>query len=222
MIDILAELENFIKEFNLNNDDFDIDSIRIEFSKQHKISKLKELGKWTKLQKSSNILHKLKKRLNDDEVTSAHQLEKYNIYYYNQKELQYRKAYMVIFGLKQYDKAPPPREIIKDILQILKSVSNIDVCIDLAYKPNMKALYENFDVKQYIHKNGVATETFYINDPNIIMLEKIVIYNKGFKNELNRTLYRIEALITIPNIKYLSLPLFEFKQIVDLARVTDE
>ena len=36
-MDILAELENFIKEFNQNNDeDFHIDTIRIEFDKVFK------------------------------------------------------------------------------------------------------------------------------------------------------------------------------------------
>ena len=45
MIDILQELENFINEFNQdNNEDFNIDSIRVEFSKQYKLHKLKELG----------------------------------------------------------------------------------------------------------------------------------------------------------------------------------
>jgi len=37
-MNILQELEDFIQEFNtLNDEDFSIDSIRVEFSKQHKL-----------------------------------------------------------------------------------------------------------------------------------------------------------------------------------------
>ena len=50
------------------------------------------------------------------------------------------------------------------------------------------------------------------------MIEKIVIYNKAMKNKLDGVLWRIEALISIPNIKYLALPLYELKQITDLAK----
>ena len=40
----LQELENFIDEFNTNNDeDFAIDTIRIDFSKQHKKENLEQL-----------------------------------------------------------------------------------------------------------------------------------------------------------------------------------
>lgn len=38
-----------------------IDSIRIEFQKQYKKERLDCLGNWNKLQKNSNILHKLKR-----------------------------------------------------------------------------------------------------------------------------------------------------------------
>ena len=59
---------------NLNNDeDFAIDSIRIDFSKQHKKENLEQLGNWKKINKNDKkIMNKLKKRLTDDEVTSAY------------------------------------------------------------------------------------------------------------------------------------------------------
>jgi predicted ribosome quality control (RQC) complex YloA/Tae2 family protein len=58
---ILENLENYIKEFNhLNDIKLDIDTIRINFNKQYKKEKLNTLGKWNKLKKNSNILHKLK------------------------------------------------------------------------------------------------------------------------------------------------------------------
>ncbi len=219
----LQELENFINEFNINNnEDFAIDSIRIDFSKQHKKENLEQLGNWKKINKNDKkIMNKLKKRLTLEEVTSAYQLENYNIYYYNSNKdkPKYRIATMVIFGLKQYHKAPPPQNIVTKILSILKNITNIDLCLDIKQKPNLELLKKHFELKRYFDKKIKAyTDTYYINDTNILMIDKITIYNKAIKNNLEGILYRIEATISIPNIRVLSLPLNEFKQITDLAK----
>ena len=219
----LQELENFINEFNLNNDeDFAIDTIRIDFSKQHKKENLEQLGKWKKINKNDKkIMAKLKRRLTADEVTSAYQLENYNIYYYNSNKdkPKYRIATMVIFGMKQYHKTPPPQNIVTKILSILKNITNIDLCFDMKQKPNLELLKKHFELKRYFDKKIKAyTDTYYINDTNILMIDKITIYNKAMKNNLKGILYRIEATISIPNIRVLSLPLNEFKQITDLAK----
>lgn len=219
----LQELENFINEFNLNNDeDFAIDTIRIDFSKQHKKENLEQLGSWKKINKNDKkIMAKLKRRLTADEVTSAYQLENYNIYYYNSNKdkPKYRIATMVIFGLKQYHKAPPPQNIVTKILSILKDITNIDLCFDMKQKPNLELLKKHFELKRYFDKTIKAyTDTYYINDTNILMIDKITIYNKAIKNKLEAILYRIEATILIPNIRVLALPLQEFKQITDLAK----
>ena len=219
----LQELENFINEFNINNnEDFVIDSIRIDFSKQHKKENLEQLGNWKKINKNDKkIMNKLKKRLTDDEVTSAYQLENLNIYYYNSNKdkPKYRIATMVIFGLKQYHKAPPPQNIVTKIISILKNITNIDLCLDIKQKPNIELLKKHFELKRYFDKKIKAyTDTYYINDTNILMIDKITIYNKAIKNNLEGILYRIEATISIPNIRVLSLPLNEFKQITDLAK----
>mgnify|MGYP003391550805 FL=1 len=219
----LQELENFINEFNINNkEDFAIDSIRIDFSKQHKKENLEQLGNWKKINKNDKrIMNKLKRRLAVDEVTSAYQLENHNIYYYNSNKdkPKYRVATMVIFGLKQYHKAPPPQNIVTKILSILKNITNIDLCFDIKQKPNIELLKKHFELKRYFDKKIKAyTDTYYINDTNILMIDKITIYNKAMKNNLKGILYRIEATISIPNIRVLSLPLNEFKQITDLAK----
>ncbi|MCT7545063.1 hypothetical protein N5T80_01890 [Aliarcobacter cryaerophilus] len=219
----LQELENFINEFNLNNDeDFSIDTIRIDFSKQHKKENLEQLGRWKKINKNDKkIMDKLKRRLTADEVTSAYQLENHNIYYYNSNKdkPKYRIATMVIFGMKQYHKAPPPQNIVTKILSILKNITNIDLCFDMKQKPNIELLKNHFDLKRYFDKEIKAyTDTYYINETNILMIDKITIYNKAIKNNLEGILYRIEATISIPNIKVLALPLYEFKQITDLAK----
>ncbi|MFA6788185.1 MAG: hypothetical protein WC149_04340 [Arcobacteraceae bacterium] len=219
----LTELQNFINDFNQNSDeDFEIDSIRIDFSKQHKKEKLEELGAWKKINKNDKkIMDKLKKRLEADEVTSALQLGKYNIYYYNSNKdkPKYRLATMVIFGLKQYHKEPPPHQIVTKIISILKNITNIDLCLDMKQKPNLETLSNRFDLKRYFDtKIKAYTDTYYINDTNIPMIDKVTIYNKAFKNSLDGILWRIEATISIPNIKYLALPLHEFKQITDIAK----
>ena len=221
-MNILQELEEFINEFNNSNDEyFNIDSIRIEFSKQYKLSQLQELGNWTKLKKNSPLLPKLKTRLLEDEVTSAYRYGKENIYYYNSNKdkPKYRKAVLVIFGMKQYHKDPSPRELISNILQIMKDVSSVDICIDLPYKPKTETLKQNFTITPYITNNGVATGTVYINDTGIPMLDKIIFYNKSVKNGLQGILWRIEATISIPSFRALALPLYEFKQIIDIVRI---
>ncbi|HFU75265.1 MAG TPA: hypothetical protein ENK66_03365 [Arcobacter sp.] len=219
-MEILEELEEFISEFNNDNSvDFSIDSIRVEFSKQHKKKELDKLGKWKKLQKNSNILFKLKKRLVHDEITTAYQLEKHNIYYYNMQDApKYRKAIMVIFGLKQYHEEPPPRTLVSKILAILKDVTNLDICLDVPYQPNLEKFKKRYILDQYITPKGVKTQTHYINNPHIMGIEKVTIYNKGFKNSLNRILWRFEAKMLVHNIKALQLPLYEFKELIEKGR----
>jgi len=215
-MNILKELEDFIQDFNtLNDEDFNIDSIRVEFSKQYKLEELKKVGEWTKLKKNSPLQSKLKKRLLFDEVTSAYRYGDENIYYYNSNKdkPKYRKAVLVIFAMKQYHKDPPPRGVISNILQIMKDVSSVDICIDLPYKPNIEAVKRHFATTSY-------KASLYINDTGTPMLDKIIFYDKAFKNGLQGTLWRIEAKISIHNFRALALPLYEFKQIVNLAKVS--
>ncbi|NOR56503.1 MAG: hypothetical protein GQ531_09870 [Sulfurovum sp.] len=220
-MNILQEVEEFINEFNhSNNEYFSIDSIRVEFQKQHKLEELKRLGKWCKIEKNSPLLSKLRKRLLKNEITSVWRLEKENIYYYNMQDApKYRKATLVIFGMKQYHKPTPQRELISKVLQVMKDVSSVDICLDLPYKPNLEALKRHFTLTPYITNNGVITDTRYINDTGVLMLDTIIFYDKAQKNSLKGILWRIEAKINIPNFRALMLPLYEFKQITNIARI---
>lgn len=210
---LLQKLEDFIDDFNISKDiNLAIDTIRVDFSKQHKKEHLDKLGKWQKVTPNSNISSKLKKRLSDDEVTSAYQLERYNIYYFNKQDKPlYRKSTLVIFGLRQYDKEPPPRELIIKLLKIMKTVTSIDVCFDFPYLPNLENLKRYFILTPY-------RDSRYCNNPNIMMIEKFIIYNKALKNNLKQTLYRIEFKVLIPNIKHLALPLDDIKDIIRLLK----
>ncbi|MDD4329023.1 MAG: hypothetical protein PHD79_03650 [Aliarcobacter sp.] len=217
-MNILSNLEIEIKEFNLeNNMTFSIDTIRTKFSKEYKLEPLKKLGNWHKLKKNSYIIQKLKRRYVDKEITSVYQLENYNIYYYNSNEdkPKYKKATMVIFGMKQYHKEPPPYNLIDKIISILKNITNVDICFDMNKKPNIENISSYYNVKQYI-KNGLFYKTYYINETFNNMIERITIYDKAYKNKLDFPLWRIEAKVIIPNIKVLALPLHEFRNFVNM------
>jgi len=215
MKELLQEIENYLNDFNITNGlDLAIDTIRIEFSKQHKKEALDSLGKWKKITPSSNISAKLKQRLKDDEITSAYQFERENIYYFNSSTPpKYRHAVMVIFGMKQYTSSAPNNHTVKSILSILKDVSEIDVCYDTPTPPNLEELSKRFNLTPY-------KDSRYINTPNIQMIEKVIIYNKAIKNGLNAPLWRIEFTVTIPNVQHIALPLHDIKEIIDLTRGT--
>jgi len=220
-MNILQELKDIINEFYQDNKEgFAIDTLRTEFQKQYKKERLDEIGIWKKIRvNDKRIMSKLKKRLTADEVTSAYQLQGQNIYYFNSSTPpKYRKATMVIFGMKQYHKEAPKLELITKILTVLNNVSNIDVCFDMKQRPNIEALTKHFQLKQFITPTGIHTDTYYINNPQIAMIEKITIYNKATKNSLKGILHRIEAKILIPNIKTLAIPLHDLKEIIDIAR----
>lgn len=231
MIDVLKELEDFINEFNHNKDeDFDIDSIRIEFNKSSsRLAELNELGTWSKVNKNDKqIMKHITSGYRDIKVTSVRKLDKLNIYYYNLPDPpKYRKSVMVIFGLKQYHKDPPPRDIINSIISIMKNISNIDVCKDVNFKPNLKELRSKFTLKRFIiPKSKILTNTYYINDTKDItkLFNKVVIYDKAEKNNLTGTLWRMEANISISNMKdkesALWLALNYFKdEVTNIARV---
>ena len=124
--------------------------------------------------------------------------------------------------MKQPHKPPPKKELVYKIFKILKDVSSIDICIDLPYKPNIEAIKSRFTLTPFITKDGIATDTHYINNTEIPMLDKVVIYNKAYKNQLKAILWRIEATISVPNCKALALPLHEFKEIIDIATVKEK
>jgi len=212
MCDILQGIQTFIKEFNdQNKSSFSIDSIRIDFSKQHKLEELHKIGQWEKLGKNSNILHKLKKRLHGEELTSVHRLKGMDVYYYNlQDPPKYRHARMVIFGLSQYHKALTPNSIVKHVLQVLKAVTNIDVCIDFDRPPQLSNIEQSFIVDHY-------KSSTYVNMPLIPMVERIIFYDKALKNNLATPLWRMEATVTIPNWKELAIPLHELREVVMIA-----
>ena len=215
-LNLLSRITLFIEDFNNKNGvDFQIDTIRINFFKQYNLDKLNELGSWHKIEKNNPIMSKLKKRLFLEAITSAYQLENYPIYYYNiQDKPKYRKAQLVIYGLSQYHKAPPPYSLVENLTKTLRNITNIDLCYDFENKPNIDNLSE-YKIEQYIDKETMLpTNTYYINDTGIPMIERVCIYDKSLKNKLSFNVNRFEATISIPNIKYLNLPLYELNKIL--------
>lgn len=215
---ILSKLEDYLKEFEF---DFKIDTLRIDFIKTSKKDKLDSIGNWNKIKPTHSLFLKLKRRYETEELTTVYQLEGYNIYYFNSKKKDYKFATLVMFGLFQYHKAPPPAEIINSILSIMQSsvkrgrnLLNIDICYDIKAIPNIEALKKFYYLTDY-KKQG---STFYVNDTKILSMDRVCIYNKALKNKLDGTLWRIEATISIPNYNYLTLPINEFIEIISLAK----
>ena len=214
---ILSKLKSYLNEFSF---DFEIDTIRIDFLSSKK-SKLHSIGRWNKIKPNHQLFLKLQRRYEAKEITTVHQLENYNIYYFNSKKKNYNFATLVMFGLYQYHKAPPPAEIVKSILSIMQSsvkrgrnLLNIDICYDMKSIPDIAALKQFYYLTDY-KKQG---STFYINSTNILSMDRICIYNKSLKNKLDGTLWRIEATISIPNFNCLALPINSFIDIINLAK----
>ena len=216
-MNILSKLEDYLKEFEF---DFKIDTLRIDFIKSSKKDKLNSIGSWNKIKPTHQLFLKLQRRYEAKEITTVHQLEGYNIYYFNSKKKDYKFATLVMFGLFQYHKAPPPAEIINSILSIMQSsvkrgrnLLNIDICYDIKAIPNIEALKKFYYLTDY-KKQG---NSFYINDTKILSMDRVCIYNKALKNKLDGILWRIEATISIPNYNYLSLPINELIEIIKIA-----
>jgi hypothetical protein len=216
-MNILSNLTSYLDEFNKQHGtDLHIDTIRVLFSKQYKKTRLDKLGKWVKMNSQDRtILPRLRKMFKQDEVTSVYRLEDYSIYYYNSNidKPKYRKAVMVIFGLKQYHKAPPPNHLVNEIVSILKDISQVDICLDMNKEPLYNELRKhfNFNLERYLN-------SYYINSTGILMLDRIIIYDKAYKNDLPYPLWRIEATISIPNAKVLAPPLYEFLKIINISK----
>ena len=217
---IFSELKSYLQEFNF---DFEIDTIRIDFLKSSKKSKLDSIGRWNKVKPTHQLFLKLKRRYESEELTTVYQLQGYNIYYFNSRKRDYKTATLVMFGLYQPHKAPPPAEMVNSILSIMqsslkrgKNLLNIDICYDMKSIPDIAALKQFYYLTDY-RKQG---NTFYLNDTNILSMDRICIYNKALKNKLDGTLWRIEATISIQNFNCLSLPINEFIEIINLANGT--
>ena len=215
---IFSELKSYLQDFDFN---FEIDTLRIDFIKTSKKSKLDSIGRWNKIRPNHQLFLKLQRRYELKEITTVHQLENYNIYYFNSKKKDYKLSTLVLFGLYQHHKAPPPVEIVNSILSIMQSsvkrgrnLLNIDICYDMKSIPDIAALKQFYYLTDY-KKQG---STFYINSTNILSMDRICIYNKALKNSLDGILYRIEATISIPNFNCLALPINEFIEIINLAK----
>lgn len=215
-MNILEQLETSINSKILN---FYIDTIRIEFSLQYKLKHLENLGNWHKLKKGDFKYNQIKKRLSKKELATVYQFENQNIYYYKKREKHYQKAIMVIFGMKQYHKDPPPRELISQIVDILTYKVDfkryrdfeIDLCFDTDQEPNFENIAKYFMIDTISSDRGF---TCYINRPNLLMIRSLCIYDKSGKNSLATPLWRYEATIHIPNPKELNLPIDDFIDII--------
>jgi len=220
---LLADIYNVVNEFNERYSfEFDIDTIRLSFNRTYLREKLNKVGQWHKLAESNRMLINARKREKNPKLTYVYQLGKYNIHRYHfQDRKKYQKAKLVIFGLKQYYKnmnvKKNPQNMIDQVVSVVansvksnKNTIEIDICWDMPYQPKIKRLEKNYLLKQYIDKSGRTTDTYYINSPDLLGINRVVIYDKTSKDDLKKTLHRIEATFTVYNPRDIYLPLDDF------------
>jgi hypothetical protein len=108
-----------------------------------------------------------------------------------------QKALFEVYGLRQYNKTPPPKELIAELLSVINNVSSLDLCFDKDSPFNL----DPFCDEVYYH-----SDTTYLNNNEV--LSRVYFYDKAKKNNLNLSIYRAEAVATIaPKNKGNPLPL---------------
>lgn len=58
---------------------------------------------------------------------------------------------------------------------------NIDIWLDLSYKPNIETLAKYFTFTPYITSDGVVRDTSYINDTGVPMINRLLSITKASK-----------------------------------------
>ena len=209
-VSILAEIENII---NTAESKIYIDTIRATFFKKaiiqkthKKIELLKSIArkygkKWQKLDKQTAKAIKIERRyeFRDYEIVNIYMLSNLPIFYATLKSSgnEPQKALFEIYGLRQYNKTPPPKELIAELLSVINNVSSLDLCFDRDSPFNLEAFCDeiiSFKNTKYLKNNDV--------------LNRVYFYDKAKKNNLNLPIYRAEAVVSInPKSKDNPLPL---------------
>ena len=209
-VDILAEVESII---NPAESKIYIDTIRATFYKKaitqkthKKIDLLKSVAqkygkKWQKLDKQTAKTVKIERRyeFRDYEIVNIYVLSDLPIFYATLKSSgnEPQKALFEVYGLRQYNKTPPPKELIAELLGVINNVSSLDLCFDKDSPFNLEA----FKDEVYYH-----SDTAYLNNNEV--LSRVYFYDKAKKNNLNLPIYRAEAVVSInPKSKDNPLPL---------------
>ena len=199
-VDILAELASII---NTAESKIYIDTIRATFYKKaitqkthKKIDLLNSIArkygkKWQKLDKQTAKAVKIERRyeFRDYEIVNIYALSDLPIFYATLKSSgnEPQKALFEVYGLRQYNKTPPPKELIAELLGVINNVSSLDLCFDKDSPFNLDPFCDeviSFENTKYLKNNDVL------------------------KNNLNLPIYRAEAVVSInPKSKDNPLPL---------------
>jgi len=209
-MDILAELTSII---NTAESKIYIDTIRATFYKkgitQKTYTKMELLNsiarkygkKWIKLDKQTAKAVKIERRheFKGYEIVNIYVLSDLPIFYATLKSSgnEPQKALFEVYGLRQYNKTPPPKELIAELLGVINNVSSLDLCFDKDSPFNLEAFCDeviSFENTKYLKNNDVLTRVYF--------------YDKAKKNNLNLPIYRAEVVVSInPKSKDNPLPL---------------
>ncbi|MGG7048925.1 MULTISPECIES: aspartate carbamoyltransferase [unclassified Campylobacter] len=186
-----------------------IDTIRATFYKntithktKTKLSVLNKIAKkhgkrWQKLDKESKKALKISNRheFKNLEIINIYALSDSSIFYATTKadNNDKQKAMIEFYGLSQYDKEPPPKGLINELLQAVNNITSVDLCFDSQTPFNINAIKELYSVTEY----GNYAKTYYINQAELQTLQRCYFYDKGKKDILGTPLYRVEATANI-------------------------
>ena len=203
-VDILAEVESII---NPAESKIYIDTIRATFFKKaitqkthKKIDLLNSIArkygkKWQKLDKQTVKAVKIERRyeFRDYEIVNIYVLSDLPIFYATLKSSGNEPQR----ALLEYNKTPPPKELIAELLGVVNNVSSLDLCFDKDSPFNLEPFCDeviSFENTKYLKNNDVLTRVYF--------------YDKAKKNNLNLPIYRAEAVVSInPKSKDNPLPL---------------
>ena len=198
-MDILAKLTSII---NTAESKIYIDTIRATFYKKgitqkthKKIDLLESIAKaygkkWQKLDKQAAKAVKIERRFEfrDYEIVNIYMLSDLPIFYATLKSSgnEPQKALFEVYGLRQYNKTPPPKELITELLGVINNVSSLDLCFDKD---------SPFDLDLFCDEVISFENTKYLKNNDV--LARVYFYDKAKKNNLNLPIYRAEAVVSI-------------------------
>lgn len=177
--------------------------------------KRKETNKQAKPNKASSIKH-IKY---SDESNNLHS----HIILKSRQDLNiesnYKKKELSINGLSQPN-APVFKNDYKPINEVFSgvAVSSIDISVDFqgCIETFDASVLENICDEKWFEKVG---KTLYLNKPHLEGISKICIYDKGYKDDLDYNLTRVEFTCKLDNkrINEFQLPILQIKEFMSKA-----
>jgi hypothetical protein len=200
-----------------------IDSMVSYARKYERLDKIKSaFFELETIKSSSRISKTFKDKISKDETITSGQhapSSPFNFAVLHTKNIDYKLAHFVAFGLKSYNQDNTPKELtdsVKDTLDRLFTlcpVTSFDLCHDSTTPLNIDSIrgYGAW-VKCY--------DSQYLNTPFLYGIDRIILYDKAKKDKLQSPLWRLEFRLSLSGVKpkdYV-LPIDSIEDILKLVR----